>query len=55
MDTVKLAFVCQQCGQRVTLTLRQTHAGRRPACRKCGPAARFTFLERIPQHRNRQA
>ena len=38
MDT-KLRFVCQQCGKSITLSLRQAHAGQKPACKKCGPGA----------------
>ncbi len=39
MDATKLRFVCQQCGKHITLSLRQAHAGKKPACKTCGPTA----------------
>ena len=39
MDSTKLEFICQQCGQRIALTLRQAHRGAKPSCKICGPGA----------------
>ncbi|PYJ60646.1 MAG: hypothetical protein DME24_08780 [Verrucomicrobia bacterium] len=39
MDTTELGFICQQCGQRVSLTLRQAHRGAKPVCPTCGAGA----------------
>lgn len=55
MDSLKLRFRCQQCGEQVTLSLRQKNSGQTPACKTCGPGAAFVYLGRVTDDAGSQA
>jgi hypothetical protein len=53
MDTQKLRFICQTCGKRITISLRQASKGVRPACSKCGANANIIPLKDLNQVREK--